>query len=41
MITANGYSKDLSIIPEGIVVTFGKVMIAEQGGLLRFIKNFE
>ena len=41
MITATGYSKDRSIMPEGIVVTFGKVMIAEQGGLIRFIKNFE
>lgn len=40
MITATGYSKDLSIMPEGIAVTFGKDMIAEQGGLLNFLRGF-
>ena len=41
MITATGYSKDPSIKPDGIVVTFGKEMIKEKGGLLRFIRWFE
>lgn len=41
MITANGYSKDPNLVPEGIVITFGKQMIKEQGGLLRFLKAFE
>jgi len=41
MITANGYSKDPSIMPEGIVVTFGQQMIKEQGGLKTFLKAFQ
>lgn len=41
MITATGYSKDPSILPEGIAVTFGKQMIIEQGGLKTFIKAFQ
>lgn len=41
MITAQGYSKDPSIMPEGIVVTFGKEMIQDHGGLLTFIRHFE
>lgn len=41
MITAQGYSKDPNIPPEGIVVTFGQQMIGEQGGLLHFIRGFE
>ena len=41
MITAEGYSKDPNIVPEGIVVTFGQKMIKEQGGLFRFLKAFE
>ena len=41
MITATGYSKDPSIMPDGIVITFGKQMIQEQGGLLCFLRNFE
>ena len=40
MITSNGYSKDPTIIPEGIVITFGKDMINEQGGLLCFLRCF-
>lgn len=40
MITATGYSKDPSLPPEGIVVTFGKKMIEEQGGLKTFLKAF-
>lgn len=41
MITANGYSKDPNIIPEGIVVTWGKDLIEEKGGLLSFLRFFE
>lgn len=41
MITSSGYSKDLSIQPEGIVITFGKKMIDEQGGLKAFLSHFE
>lgn len=40
MITATGYSKDTSILPEGIVITFGKEMIKEQGGLKTFLTVF-
>lgn len=40
MITATGYSKDPSEMPEGVVITFGKDMIKEQGGLKMFLKNF-
>ncbi len=41
MITETGFAKDPSIMPEGIVVTFGKEMIKEQGGLKTFIKAFQ
>lgn len=42
MITSKGYSKDLSIIPEAIVITWSKEMITEgYGGLLSFIKHFK
>jgi hypothetical protein len=41
MITQEEYSKDAGIKPEGIAVTFGREMIAEKGGLLRFIRWFE
>lgn len=41
MITESGYSKDTSIMPEGIVITWGKEMIQEKGGLKRFIRYFE
>src|SRR5436190_5787731 len=41
MITHDGYSKDKSIMPEGIVVTWGKDLIQEKGGLLAFIRHFE
>lgn len=40
MITANGYSKDPMLIPEGIVVTFGREMMMEQGGPKLFLSNF-
>lgn len=41
MITEKGYSKDPTIMPEGIVVTWGKDLIEEKGGLLAFIRFFE
>ncbi len=41
MITETGYSKDLSIRPEGIVITFGQQMIKSQGGLKTFLKEFQ
>lgn len=41
MITQYGYSKDKSIMPEGIAVTFGKTMIEEKGGLFVFVKWFQ
>src|SRR5690348_15022726 len=41
MITETGYSKDTSIMPEGIVITFGEKMIKEQGGLKTFLKAFQ
>lgn len=40
MITETGFSKDPSIMPEGIAVTLGSGMIAEQGGLRTFLKGF-
>lgn len=40
MITAKGYSKDPSIMPEGIAVTFGKEMMQEQGGVKQFLWYF-
>lgn len=40
MITATGYSKDPSIMPEGIAITFGKEMYHEKGGLLKFLRWF-
>lgn len=41
MITQAGYSKDPSVMPEGIVVTFGAEMIKAQGGLKTFLKAFQ
>lgn len=41
MITPNGYSKDKSIQPDGIVVTWSVDLIKEKGGLLSFIRYFE
>lgn len=41
MITKAGYSKDPGLIPEGVVITFGREMIAEKGGLRAFIRWFE
>ena len=40
MITENGYSKDPSVMPEGIAITFGKEMMQEQGGAKKFLSNF-
>lgn len=40
MITAEEYSKDPMIVPEGIVITWGKDLIEEKGGLLSFLRYF-
>lgn len=40
MITADGYSKDPGIMPEGIAVTFGKDMMKDQGGAKQFLSYF-
>lgn len=40
MITQNGYSKDPNIMPEGIVITFGKEMLQTNGGTREVIKYF-
>jgi hypothetical protein len=40
MITATGYSKDPGIMPEAIVITFGREMMNEQGGAKLFLSNF-
>lgn len=41
MITAQGYSKDPSIMPEGIAITFGKEMLTDHGGLKTFLDGFK
>jgi hypothetical protein len=41
MITRNGYSKDNSIIPEGIVITWSLDLANSKGGLEVFCKQFE
>jgi hypothetical protein len=40
MITESGYSKDPSIIPEGIAVTFGIDMMETHGGPITFLNYF-
>jgi hypothetical protein len=40
MITKDGYSKDLSIKPEGVVITFGKEMMETNGGQKAVMKYF-
>jgi hypothetical protein len=40
MITVDGYSKDASILPEGIAITFGKEMLCDHGGIRVFLKSF-
>ena len=40
MITATGYSKDISIMPEGIVVTFGRDMLEVCGGAKKTLQLF-
>ncbi len=41
MITENGYSKEPTIMPEGIFVTFGKDMMDSKGGSETFMNYFE
>lgn len=40
MITSTGYSKDPNIRPEGIVITFGKEMMSNNGGQRSMMKYF-
>lgn len=40
MITAEGYSKDHSLIPEGVAITFGREMMENNGGYKAMIKLF-
>jgi hypothetical protein len=40
MITATGFSKDPNLIPEGIVITMGREMMANNGGQLSMMKYF-
>lgn len=40
MITENGYSKDTSLMPEGVVITFGKEMMKSNGGKRAMMKHF-
>lgn len=40
MITKEGYSKDASLLPDGICVTWGKDMIAQCGGWRKFYRHF-
>ncbi len=41
MITERGYSKDPSIMPEGIVITWSEDLIESKGGMKRFCERFE
>jgi hypothetical protein len=41
MITIDGYSKDPSLPPEGLAITFGKEMLQDHGGLRTFLKAFK
>jgi hypothetical protein len=41
MITQQGYSKDPTIIPEGIAVTFGKELIEKFDGVKRLLREFD
>jgi len=41
MITAAGYSKDPSILPEGIVITWSDDLINQRHGLKEFCRIFE
>ena len=40
MITATGYSKDPSLVPEGIVITFGEKMLKSNGGRKAVLSHF-
>lgn len=40
MITATGYSKDPSIMPEGIAITFGQDMAKNNGGMKTLLSCF-
>lgn len=40
MITATGYSKDPSIVPEGLVITIGQETAKNNGGYKNVLKHF-
>ena len=40
MITATGYSNDPNLVPDGVVITFGKEMAQTNGGQLATMKHF-
>lgn len=40
MITADGYSKDATIMPEGIVITFGREMMESNFGSYRMMLKY-
>lgn len=40
MITESGFSKDPSIMPEGIVITFGREMMRSNGGQRAMMQHF-
>lgn len=41
MITANGYSKEPNMMPEGIVITWSKEMMHLKGGVKKFLQYFD
>lgn len=41
MITATGYSKNPNIQPDGIVITFGREMMKDNGGAKLFLRAFQ
>jgi hypothetical protein len=41
MITADGYSKESGLMPEGVVVTWGADMVKRVGGLKHLLQYFE
>lgn len=40
MITKDGSTNQPGIMPEGIVITFAKSMMKDQGGMKHFLQNF-
>lgn len=40
MITIEGYSKDKTIRPDGIVITFGAGLLKVKGGMKKYLSSF-